>query len=266
MIERLIDEAILVKEHGLMLSDPMVVARHERRKTQTRRLIGPSNTYVDGRRVSPKAWKERAYNMATAWVDEGPSPAGNTGPYLKAESFGAQSDGMVSRLYPIYHPGDLIWWKECHKLMHTDDLRPYPELNDGRPFDEGAPRMEEFHLRVPIYRATDPDIDLAYFNEEDEEERKVPWTPSMLMPRRWARYVDAVTACRPERLGQVSHADAEAEGVVWNEKLSLWTVPGLPVTGISPRGCYLKLMEHLHGDEILENDPWVWVITYRFGI
>lgn len=218
------------KEHGLMLSDPMVVARHEGRKTQTRRLIGPANTYVDGRRMAPKRWNELAYDLAHAWVDPGPSPAGNPGPYLKAE----RKDTMMSRLYPIYQPGDRIWWKECHYVERAGDAGTTGYI---------------------IYRATDSPAPVGR------------WSPSMLMPRWAARYVDTVVACRPERLGQVSDEDAKAEGVVWNMLYGFWHVPGLEVFDHdSPRGCYLKLMQHLHGEHIVAEDPWVWVITYRFGV
>lgn len=223
-----------VKEHGLMLSDPMVVARHERRKTQTRRLVSCSNTYLDGRRVSPKQWKAYGPELATAWVDPGPSPAGNPGPYLKAELHGEGYAGMMSRLYPIYQPGDRIWWRECHYVENAGSL------NGGTGY--------------VIYRATDSPAPVSR------------WSPSMLMPKWAARYVDTVEACRPERLGQVSDEDAKAEGVVWDRKMAFWCVPGLPVYDYeSPRGCYLKLMQHLHGEVIVKEDPWVWVITYRFG-
>lgn len=253
---------LIPHSHGLMLSDPMVVARHERRKTQTRRLISVANTYVDGRRVSGKRWKEMAFDLAHAWVDPGPSPAGNAGPYLKATC----ADTCVSRLYPIYRPGDQLWWKECHKVMHTDSLTYYPELVDGRPINMGDHLKEEYPIRLPLYRATDEDIALEYVNADDEAERRVPWTPSMLMPRRWARFVDTVVSCHPERLCQVTDADAEAEGVVWNDQARYWHVPGLEVRHpFGAAGCYLELMKHLHGADIVERDPWVWVIGYRFG-
>lgn len=39
-----------MKEHGLLLTAPMALARHERRKTQTRRLVSPYNSTIDGKR------------------------------------------------------------------------------------------------------------------------------------------------------------------------------------------------------------------------
>lgn len=222
------------KEHGLMLSDPMVVARHERRKKQTRRLISVANTLVDGRRVSSKRWKEMSFDLGNAWVDPGPSPAGNVGPYLKAPSLAPEMDGSVHRLYPIYQPGDALWWKECHYVESAGSN------NGGTGF--------------VIYRATDDPAPVSR------------WTPSMLMPRWAARYVDTVLSCIPERLSQVSNEDAQAEGVVWNMVYGVWHVPGIDVSDMdSARNCYLKLMQHLHGADILKNDPWVWVITWNFG-
>jgi len=52
-------------------------------------------------------------DLAGAWIDPGPSPAGNPGPYLKARRLGP--DRTVHRIYPR-RPGaqpelrDGVWW------------------------------------------------------------------------------------------------------------------------------------------------------------
>ena len=230
-----------------MLSDPMVVARHERRKTQTRRLITLQDSNIDGSgrrvpyRLDGATWAD--FDFGAAFVDGGPSPAGNAGPYLKAPlTWGGVRNHTTHRLYPIYQPGDLIWWRECHQYVNDKgDAVQYRTGKDVRYFPQdafGTVRGDQFWR----------------------------WRPSIHMPRWAARYVDTVVACRPERLSQVTDADAMAEGVVRDMIYPRWHVPGLPVSDKdSPRGCYLKLMQHLHGDGIVEEDPWVWVITYRFG-
>jgi hypothetical protein len=56
--------------------------------------IAPSNTYVDGQRW-PAGW---IFDLsASATKDDGPSPAGNPGPYLHADKIGSDTR---HRLYP----------------------------------------------------------------------------------------------------------------------------------------------------------------------
>lgn len=65
-----------------------------------------NNTLVNGwcaRRWPPERFA--ALKLERAWVDPGPSPAGNAGPYLKApyvyepDGF-TEAEGVVFRLYP----------------------------------------------------------------------------------------------------------------------------------------------------------------------
>ena len=60
--------------------------------------------YVDGRPVRGKALLDMWYELdfSEAWVDEGPSPAGNPGPYLKVPRV-SKEDGerYVHRVYPV---------------------------------------------------------------------------------------------------------------------------------------------------------------------
>lgn len=69
----------------------------------------PSNSLVNGYRPSMRV--EQAYiaswpnlNFDAAWIDNGPSPAGNRGPYLKVPG----GDDSVHRVYCKHQPGGSI--------------------------------------------------------------------------------------------------------------------------------------------------------------
>jgi hypothetical protein len=96
-----------VREHPTLFSAPMVRAILEGRKTQTRRIVTRSRSLVDGGPWPKDAWEE--LDFANAWVDPGPSPAGNRGPYLKAPRPKWDS---VHRVYPRWWSGDRLWCKE----------------------------------------------------------------------------------------------------------------------------------------------------------
>ena len=80
--------------------------------------VRASTSLIDGcARGIP--WRE--LDLAGAWVDPGPSPAGNPGPYLKARRLDREypgrwhPDDTVHRIYPR-RPGarpelrDGVWW------------------------------------------------------------------------------------------------------------------------------------------------------------
>lgn len=52
------------------------------------------NSLVDGRKVGWREWA--SLDLDKAWVDPGPSPAGNPGPYLKVPG----PDDATHRVYP----------------------------------------------------------------------------------------------------------------------------------------------------------------------
>ena len=74
--------------------------------------VSADNSLIDGSRTRYGIpWRE--LDLAGAWIDPGPSPAGNPGPYLKARRLGP--DRTVHRIYPR-RPGarpelrDGVWW------------------------------------------------------------------------------------------------------------------------------------------------------------
>lgn len=84
---------------------------------EIRRVILLSNSFVDGYRLNSQSqflgipaeefWADLDFD--NAWVDPGPSPAGNLGPYLKVPYPPEES---VHRIHPMWEIGDHLWVQE----------------------------------------------------------------------------------------------------------------------------------------------------------
>lgn len=145
-------------------------------KNMTRRLPGPRTWSVDGGSW-PRGWK---FDLTSAWLDEGPSPAGNVWPYLHASRIGADT---IHRLYPLVRVGHRVWARETWMPVVDaggDSFR-YAANYDA----EGRAVMAELQR----------------------------WRSPIFMPRLAARLTPSVTAMRVERLQQIDDHDALAEGV-----------------------------------------------------
>jgi hypothetical protein len=203
----------------------MVLAKRAGRKTQTRRVLTAANSLIDGG-VLKKLWDR--LNFAKAWVDPGPSPAGNPGPYLKAPT----RDGETThRIYPRSAVGDRLWGREtfqrCGGFIRykADEAQVANSHPDALKFD--------YQLK-----------------------------PSIFMPRWASRILDQVVAVRPERLQDISEADAIAEGLEQCNEGG-WHWPGGSADFESPRACYWAGWDSINGKGAAAENPWVWVITTK---
>lgn len=210
----------MTAEHPILFSTPMVRAILAGKKSQTRRVVSARNSLFDGGPVDKKRWGELQF--AKAWVDPGPSPAGNPGPYLKVPRE-ADGDRYVHRIYPRIQPGDRLWVKETWcRLMRAG------HFVDGVAFyaadGEGFPKLKS----------------------TDGTEAS-PWRPSIFMPR-WASRINLeVTAIRVERLQDMTREDAYAEGLSnpGESFPALWDA----INGKRP-GCSWA------------DNPWVYALTF----
>jgi hypothetical protein len=231
-----------MKEHGTLFKADMVRAlrREHGPKTQTRRLFTRHNSLVDGARATPALWAD--LDFGAAWVDAGPSPAGNAGPYLKVPR---RSEDSVHRVYATIAVGDLLWVRESCMTFESTDGRNAHQVR---------------------YRA---DADFGQLPKETGS-----WAcrvrNSIHMPR-WACRVELeIVAVRVERLQQIGEADAEAEGV-------LRLKPDLPYfkdyltsnddeanyTCLSAVASYRTLWAQIHGDGSWAANPWARVFEFR---
>ncbi|HUW14859.1 MAG TPA: hypothetical protein VM537_34385 [Anaerolineae bacterium] len=165
----------------IIFSTEMVEAIFRKEKSQTRRPVTAQRSYFNGDSVPMDVWA--TLDWSTAWVDPGPSPAGNPGPYLKAhhDAYGEQ---LMARIYPRVQPGTRLWVRETWWW-------------DGK--DEST----------LVYKAGSDHV--------------LPggqrWKSSLHLPR-WAcrLYLDVVRV-RVERLHEITASDAWAEGVTMDDAL-----------------------------------------------
>jgi hypothetical protein len=186
-------------------------------KSQSRRLPGPRTWSVDGG-PWPRGWK---FDLAGARLDQGPSPAGNVGPYLHALRIGADT---IHRLYPLVQVGHGLWVRETWKGVASG--RAPGEVRYGTAYQaDGAVRWKKGTTTV-VY--ADPDDPRARASQPLHLERPNPWRSPIFMPRRAGRLAPLVTAMRVERLQQISEEDARAEGVVLHARTGPLVLAGRP--------------------------------------
>lgn len=251
-----------MKEHGTLFKADMVRAlrREYGPKTQTRRLFTRHNSLVDGARATPTLWADLDFDAA--WIDAGPSPAGNAGPYLKVPR---RSEDSVHRVYPTIEVGDLLWVRESCMTFESTDGR---NANQVR------------------YRA---DADFGQLPKETGS-----WAcrvrNSIHMPR-WACRIELeILAVRIERLQQIDMAGAIAEGITFTDygrqcgHKGGWTEigdclaadnthPQLPGWGVEPTGhtqcmhsapaAYASLWCQINGADSWAANPFVRVFEFR---
>ena len=200
-------------------------------KTQTRRPISRRNSLFDGHPGMPYGCNWDDLDFENAWVDRGPSPAGNPGPYLKVP---LPAEETVHRCYPRFWIGDRLWAKETFGCHCHNGMRP----------------LKGCEL---TYRATDGDYDYPLSG----------WRPSIFMPRWASRITLEIEDVRVERVQDISEADAQAEGV---DRLKVYGDEWVAI----PEGTY-KLGFQAAWDSIwakkghgwdVKND-WVWAISFR---
>lgn len=97
-------------------------------------------------------------------------------------------------------------------------------------------------------------------------------TPSIHMPRWASRLTLEVTEVRVQRLHEISEADAEAEGCLFDAEKRWWHVPGVehpnkdfPVLARpTAREMYAALWDAINGSGAWGGSPWV--VAYTFTV
>ena len=221
-------------DRPIIFSAPMVRALLEGRKTQTRRLLGRGNTLFNGDKWPPELRFEDM-KLEQAWVDGGPSPAGNPGPYLKADwPYGrmveqddrSDSEWLMARLYPRIQPGDRLYVREAWRTW--------------KDHDEVAPRDLVKSISPVFYEA-----------DRDNCDRHGRHRQGMHMPRWASRLTLTVSNVRIQRVCEISEDDARAEGVD-------------PAKWILPVAAFRELWNSLHAKPgaTWADNPWIVALTF----
>lgn len=237
------------REHPILFSGAMVRALLDGRKTQTRRPVTAQTALVNGgHRLSREAFLR--YPLDKAWVDRGPSPAGNPGPYLKCDSTHPDDDGAMARLYPPWQVGDRLWVREtwaagaCADMLSPTALDPATWLRDNGGL---------------WYQADDA-------HHDGRVSSRGKWRPSIHMPRWASRLTLEITRIRAHRIQDISEEDALAEGIEVDGRWHLGSthpVKGTPKVHASPLAAFRDLWAATYGAAAWEHNPWVWALDLR---
>lgn len=229
------------RERPILFSAPMVKALLAGTKTQTRRLVTRGTSFLDGYASTAAAWDSLDFagkHGRQPFVDPGPSPAGNAGPYLQVPKPDTET---VHRVYPRWFVGDHLWVRETFTLSKGNGHRV-------------------------LYRA---DVGTDRWPPTVELTSAARWTPSIFMQHHRSRITLEVTSVRVERLQDISEEDAKAEGV---EPLT-GIGADQPLAGESrgrthgshPHTLALAVLwDTINADRATwASNPWVWVVGFR---
>lgn len=218
------------REIGIPWSDPMVIALLAKRKTVTRRKINPQPGEGDA-----AAWAQT--------VSDAKHPKKSIRDVANATLAAVIRKGWK----PRYRVGDHIWGREAWGVAYTDTGWVNGFTLNYRADGEQVPFLPSKHSM--------PDT-IGKIKTLHEK-----WRPPMFMPRWASRLLHRVLDVRAERLLDITDDDARAEGL--ERRGPNWFWPG-GVEGFgSPRTCYLRGYDTLHGKGASDLNPWVWRIAFE---
>lgn len=208
-------------DRPILFSAPMVNAILAGRKTQTRRVA--------------KCGGNPFRSASGVWM-----------------AMNAAKQAITEMRCPYGKAGDKLWVRETWAHYQTiNSIRRYDgasssQVSDGRAGykADGFDTIEEFreHIRA-----------MSGLDLEEVEINGNRWRPSIHMPRWASRIALQVTGVRLERLHDIKHADAAAEG---------W--PGADDKHINAVSWYAELWDHINGKKVpWDLNPRVWVLEFQ---
>lgn len=214
-----------MKERPILFSAEMVRAILDGRKTQTRRIM----------KLPDLEWKQvvqldGVYEWIL-WSTKSEANIETTHKYYKA------GDGIPC---PYGKPGDRLWVRETFQLTEPSGSVGDEWIGDTQSELDYIPKERPESLGYWIY---------LHFRADDHDMCSW-WRPSIFMPRWASRITLEIANIRVERVRDITHEDAIAEGMP-NE---------YPVTPIT---AYLGLWDHINGKGSWDANPWVWVVEFK---
>jgi hypothetical protein len=152
---------------------------------------------------------------------------------------------------PHGQPGDWLWVREAFALVPCSaGCEKYPEGFDPTKSSVSQPAAPHHGVR---YRAT------------WDRSRCAPWKPSIHMPRWASRSTLEITGVRVERVGDISEADARAEGAPVAYERRVYP-SALAAKVETYRQGFAEVWDRINGKRpgyTWSENPWVWVIEFK---
>lgn len=210
-------------DRPILFSGPLVRALLSGIKTETRRLVTKSTSTSYGLDRAARPW-----------------PATISGPNGLQRTGDKTLWSGLTRTYvaPRIQSGDTLWVRETFYCDHAG----YPDA----PIDEMLPMIE--------YRASHDCASWEAGCPCADEDGHGSWRPSIFMPRWASRIILRVTEVRAERVQEITHTGALAEGLEPDEP------------GFNARVPFARLWDEINGKRpgaAWSDNPWVWVIKFE---
>lgn len=265
-----------VKSKPILFSAPMVRAILAGEKTQTRRVVKPAfgvkhpilnlaehgetNGKYSGKHNDPASW---GYPFAEDGAD-----------------IPLMGYGWENLLCPYGQVGDQLWVRETHSIVRysldyeTGNEASFEKWDSdlyGPPEDALKRDPRGGHCALVCYAADGEDKNPTELyshtgiNGKVLVKQEIDWKPSIFMPRWASRITLGITGIRVERLQDISHDDAIAEGIKRAQvgKLVTFEVPDTDIEKLHPVVAYEQLWESINGKGSWDVNPWVWVIEFK---
>lgn len=249
------------KYHSLLLSTPMVLATLRGDKNLTRRTPSCTNSLVDGRRISGKAWKALSLDFTKYNVCEAD---GHT--WFEIWSNDLQRWVDVS---PIYNTGDELWFKESFRLnswVPDDGEISFRYEADGTISDYIGFEDEDVFNNYWVQSCSDLDKAGYVINPaehyEDYDYKALRLRPNIFMPRAACRLfatIPSQVTC--SRLQDITEEQAKREGVEPSgDHYKDYTCPS---RWLSARDSFMSLWSVINGPSSWLANPPVYVIPFN---
>ena len=234
------------KETPILFSTAMVQAILERRKTMTRRT--KNLDFINNR---PNEWK----------LTDKFTHVGRFEREQYVFRFINEEDGsFIDVLCPYSKQGDVLWVREEHYRYGQWIEKEGVFTKRGRQKWQFIPHTDEIR-----YSDNPPEEFRKGMHNKDPHH--IGWYKRLarFMPKSACRVWLEVTDIRVERLQDISEDDAEMEGLVAYDEYSY--IPGEAVMQIekhnSAYGQFKKLWHSINGEESWNQNPWVWVVSFK---
>lgn len=166
--------------------------------------------------------------------------------------------GRVELHHRQWHVNDVAATKACPHGQPSDALWVRETWATPRTYDCMRPR--DCDPRTPLYYAADQSHGKLVQWSGDEDLGKL--RPCIFLPRWASRITLEITGVRLERLNDITHDDARAEGIQLGDDSMLWEPMGVH-SCISAMGAYANLWDAINGPDSWNANPWVWVIEFK---
>ena len=245
-----------MRELPILMNGPMVRAVLEGRKTVTRRILKPQ-PFPDG------------YYQGDICLDV-------RSPYARFSVEAVDGGAYLSEEHesPYGEPGDRLWVREAWRV--PDSLNACSGFDIAERCIEAGYRKPWSPIRFEDDGALTSAKDWHEFGSTPGEATPGRYRHARFMPRWASRITLEVTGVRAERLQDITHLQAIAEGV---EEVGIgsgypWHYSATPVTWADAvegnaavyddaRLAFRDLWQSINGPESWDANPWVWAIEFR---